>query len=121
MKVTLSIEYEDTLTNGKVIQTVFPDTKIITQYDTPFGQKFIIVKIADKTIEFSLEWWEAEYDDILYKLNKKSKKPKLLECPDCRGQGTVYDYLTGEIKSCELCHGSGVVQCTFLGGKDDTD
>ncbi len=44
--------------------------------------------------------------DIMHGVEKKIRINKMVNCPDCGGKGAVSD---ADIKTCDSCHGSGVV------------
>lgn len=51
------------MTNGEKIKEIFPNTKIITQYDNPFGDRFMVFKLNNETMQVNLNWWNAEYKE----------------------------------------------------------
>jgi len=51
------------MTNGEKIKEIFPNTKIITQYDNPFGDRFIVFTLNNEDMEVNLNWWNAEYKE----------------------------------------------------------
>jgi hypothetical protein len=51
------------MTNGEKIKEIFPDTKIITQYDNPFGDRFIVFTLNNEDMQVNIEWWNAEYQE----------------------------------------------------------
>ena len=51
------------MTNGKKLKETFPDTKIITQYDNPFGDRFMVLTLNNEDMQVNIEWWNAEYKE----------------------------------------------------------
>lgn len=51
------------MTNGEKLQSVFPDTKIITQFDNPFGDRFMLFTLNDEDMQVNMDWWNAEYKE----------------------------------------------------------
>lgn len=51
------------MTNGEKIKEIFPDTKIITQYDNPFGDRFMVFTLNNEDMQVNIEWWNAEYKE----------------------------------------------------------
>ena len=51
------------MTNGEKIKEIFPDTKIITQYDNPFGDRFMVFKLNNEDMQVNIDWWNAEYKE----------------------------------------------------------
>ena len=51
------------MTNGEKIKEVFPDTKIITQYDNPFGDRFMVFTLNNEDMQVNINWWNAEYKE----------------------------------------------------------
>ena len=51
------------MTNGEKIKEVFPDSKIITQYDNPFGDRFMVFTLNNEDMQVNIEWWNAEYKE----------------------------------------------------------
>ena len=51
------------MTNGEKIQEIFLDIKIITQYDNPFGDRFMVFTLNNKVMQVNLDWWNAEYKE----------------------------------------------------------
>lgn len=51
------------MTNGEKIKEIFPDTKIITQYDNPFGDRFIVFTLNNEDMQVNIEWWNAPYKE----------------------------------------------------------
>ena len=51
------------MTNGEKIKEIFPDTKIITQYDNPFGDRFMVFTLNNEHMEVNIDWWNAEYKE----------------------------------------------------------
>lgn len=50
------------MTNGEKIKEIFPDIKIITQYDNPFGDRFMVFTLNNEDMQVNIEWWNAEYN-----------------------------------------------------------
>lgn len=76
------------MTNGEKIKEVFPNTKIITQYDNPFGDRFMVFTLNNEDMQVNIDWWNAEY--------KESTTPN----------------------DCETCiHNKGVLECDMYGCK----
>lgn len=57
------------MTNGEKIKEIFPNTKIITQYDNPFGDRFIVFTLNNEDMQVNIEWWNAEYKEPTTKNN----------------------------------------------------
>ena len=57
------IDIPDNATNGDVIKAMFPNTKIITQYDNPFGDRFIVFTLNNEDQQVNIEWWNAKYKE----------------------------------------------------------
>ena len=51
------------MTNGEKIKEIFPDTKIITQYDNPFGDRFMVFTLNNEDMQVNIDWWNAEYKE----------------------------------------------------------
>ena len=51
------------MTNGEKIKELFPDTKIITQYDNPFGDRFMVFTLNNEDMQVNIDWWNAEYKE----------------------------------------------------------
>jgi hypothetical protein len=51
------------MTNGEKIKEIFPDTKINTQYDNPFGDRFIVFTLNNEDMQVNIEWWNVEYKE----------------------------------------------------------
>ncbi len=63
-KITVNaIKIPPNATNGDVIKVLFPDTKIITQYDNPFGDRFILFTLNNEDQQVNLDWWNALYKE----------------------------------------------------------
>jgi len=65
------------MTNGEKLKEIFPDTKIITQYDNQFGDRFIVFTLNNEDMQINLNWWNAEYKEPTtksYELDKKLEK-----------------------------------------------
>lgn len=61
MILTVNFPQRHRPTNGEVIKALFPDTKIITQYDNPVGDVFIVFTLNNEDMQVNLEWWNAPY------------------------------------------------------------
>jgi hypothetical protein len=57
------------MTNGEKIKELFPDTKIITQYDNPFGDRFMVFTLNNEDMQVNIDWWNAEYKEPITKNN----------------------------------------------------
>ena len=61
MEIRVNIAKRSKVTNGDVIKALFPDTKIITQYDNPFGDRFIVFTLNNEDQQVNLDWWDAPF------------------------------------------------------------
>ena len=59
----------DNATNGDMLQTLFPDIKVITQFDNPFGDRFILFTLNNNDIQVELDWWNAPYEEVKQSCN----------------------------------------------------
>ena len=55
------------MTNGEKLKEIFPDTKIITQYDNPFGDRFMVFTLNNEDMQVNIDWWNAEYKEPITK------------------------------------------------------
>ena len=51
------------MTNGEKIKEIFPNSKIITQYDNPFGDRFMVFTLNNEDMQVNINWWNAEYKE----------------------------------------------------------
>ena len=61
MILTINIPKRNRPTNGEILQALFPDIKIITQYMNPFGDEFMVFTLNNEDQQVNLEWWNAPY------------------------------------------------------------
>ena len=48
--------------NGDMLQALFPDIKVITQFDNPFGDRFMLFTLNNNDVQVELDWWNAPYE-----------------------------------------------------------
>lgn len=77
------------MTNGEKLKEIFPDIKIITQYDNPFGDRFMVFTLNNEDMQVNIDWWNAEY-----------KEPTTRNCFGCRYAKDNHNAGTEE---CHLC------------------
>lgn len=91
------------MTNGEKIKEIFPNTKIITQYDNPFGDRFIVFTLNTKDMQVNIEWWNAEYKEpttnsnIPFLMHKEMDVP-ISECQKAYDIGIAYLRSQGKLK-----------------------
>lgn len=61
MFLTINIPKRNRPTNGEILQALFPDVKIITQYTNPFGETFIAFTLNNEDQQVNLNWWNEPY------------------------------------------------------------
>jgi hypothetical protein len=89
------------MTNGEKIKEIFPDTKIITQYDNPFGDRFIVFTLNNEDMQVNIEWWNAEYKEP-----SNSENPNKSEIP------------TVSITKNDCAEQNGCITCSLDDGDD---
>ena len=66
------------MTNGEKIKEIFPDTKIITQYDNPFGDRFMVFTLNNEDMQVNIDWWNSEYKEPTIEHEQKIDKSAMM-------------------------------------------
>lgn len=72
MVLTINFPQRRKPTNGEVLQALFPDIKIITQYMNPFGDEFMVFTLNNEDQQVSLDWWDKPYEISKSNISNKS-------------------------------------------------
>ena len=66
------------MTNGEKIKEIFPNIKIITQYDNPFGDRFMVFRLNNENMQINMEWWNTEYKEPTTECGPKIDKSAMM-------------------------------------------